>query len=245
MKIRLNGRNKIIAVNTWAVSVMRYGAGIVKWTKSELDEINRKTRKVMAMNKELHLRSDVDKLSVSRMEGGRGLIKWKMCVKGEENSLGWYVIHHIEPLIVAVRISNTVPSENSTQPKEFKQQNNEKRLNNWRGKVMHGQYTRQIEDKDKSNTWKWLMKSYLEGYTEVLNCSAQEQSLRTNYVKFYIDKTGESPLYRMCRVKNKTISHIVSDCKMSARKEYKKRHGNVCIYIHWRVCEKHGFQGAQ
>ena len=142
MKIRLNGRNKIIAVNTWAVSVMRYGAGIVKWTKSELDEINRKTRKVMAMNKELHLRSDVDKLSVSRMEGGRGLIKWKMCVKGEENSLGWYVIHHIEPLIVAVRISNTVPSENSTQPKEFKQQNNEKRLNNWRGKVMHGHKTR-------------------------------------------------------------------------------------------------------
>ena len=46
MKSRLNGRNKIIAINTWAVSLMRYGAGIVKWTKSELDEIDRKTRKV-------------------------------------------------------------------------------------------------------------------------------------------------------------------------------------------------------
>ena len=30
MKSRLNGRNKIIAINTWAVSLMRYGAGIVK-----------------------------------------------------------------------------------------------------------------------------------------------------------------------------------------------------------------------
>ena len=39
-----------------------------------------------------------------------------------------------EPLIVAVIISNTVPNENSTQPKEFKQQDNEERLNNWRGK---------------------------------------------------------------------------------------------------------------
>ena len=47
---------------------MRYGAGIVKLTKSELDEIGRKTRKVMARNKELHPTSDVDRLHVSKME---------------------------------------------------------------------------------------------------------------------------------------------------------------------------------
>ena len=52
---------------------MRYGAGIVKWTKSELDEIDRKTRKVLTLNKELRPRSDVDRLYVSRMAGGRGL----------------------------------------------------------------------------------------------------------------------------------------------------------------------------
>ena len=40
-----------------------------------------------------------------------------MCVKAEENGLEWCVKRHIEPLIVAVRISNTVPSEKSTQPK--------------------------------------------------------------------------------------------------------------------------------
>ena len=45
------------------------------------------------------------------------------------NSLGWYIKHHIESLIVTVRISNTVPCENYTQPKEFKQQDNEERLN--------------------------------------------------------------------------------------------------------------------
>ena len=36
MKSKLNGRNKILAANTWAVSLMRYGAGILKWTKNEL-----------------------------------------------------------------------------------------------------------------------------------------------------------------------------------------------------------------
>ena len=59
--------------------------------------------------------------------------------------------------------------------------------------------------------------------------------MRTNYVKFHIDKTGESPLCRMCRVENETVSHIVSECKMLAQKEYKKRHDNVCRYIHWKL----------
>ena len=44
MKSRLNGKNKIIAINTWAVSLVKYGAGIVKWTKSELRHRHRKIR---------------------------------------------------------------------------------------------------------------------------------------------------------------------------------------------------------
>ena len=32
-KSKLNGKNKINAINTWAVSVLRYGAGIIGWTK--------------------------------------------------------------------------------------------------------------------------------------------------------------------------------------------------------------------
>ena len=74
-----------------------------------------------------------------------------MCVKAEENSLGQYIRYHIDPFIVAVRISNTMQSENSRQAKELKQHENEENLNNWRGKAMHGQYVRQIENKDKSN----------------------------------------------------------------------------------------------
>ena len=88
---------------------------------------------------------------------------------------------------------------------------------------MYGQYVRQIEDKGKSNTCKWLRKSNLKGCTEGLIFSAQEQALRTNYVKLHIDKTGESPLCRICRVENETASHNVSECNMLAQKEYKKQ----------------------
>ena len=36
LRSKLNGRNKIMAVNTWAASVMGYGAGILKWNTDEL-----------------------------------------------------------------------------------------------------------------------------------------------------------------------------------------------------------------
>ena len=34
LKSKLNGKNKIQELNTWAMTVMRYGAGIMKWTYS-------------------------------------------------------------------------------------------------------------------------------------------------------------------------------------------------------------------
>ena len=66
LKSKLNGRNKIMAMNAWAVSILRYCAGILKWNKNELQEMDRKIRKFMTMNKELHPRSDVAWLYVSR-----------------------------------------------------------------------------------------------------------------------------------------------------------------------------------
>ena len=91
------------------------------------------------------------------------------------------------------------------QPKELMKQDNEEKLSDWNGKAMYQQYLRQTGDKDKINTWKWLSKSNMKEGTEVLICSAQEQALRMNYVKFDIDKTAESLLCRICRVKNKTV----------------------------------------
>ena len=51
MKSRLHGRNTIKALNTWAVSLFRFGEGIIKWTVGELDAMERKTQKIMTINK--------------------------------------------------------------------------------------------------------------------------------------------------------------------------------------------------
>ena len=167
LKCKLNGRNKIMALNTWAVSILRYGAGILKWNKNELQEMDRKTRKFMTMNKELHPRSDVARLYVSRKNGGKGLIGCENNVKSEKNGLGWYVKNNIEPLLVAVRTSRTVHEE-TVNPKEFKKTKEEQTKNEWTAKRMDVQFTRDMEDKDKNNTWRWMKKSDLKRCTKVL-----------------------------------------------------------------------------
>ena len=56
LKSKLNGRNKIMALTTWVVSTLRYGAEILKWNKNELQKMDRKTRKFSTVNKKLHPR---------------------------------------------------------------------------------------------------------------------------------------------------------------------------------------------
>ena len=62
MKSKLNRRNKILAINMWAVVVLIYGAGIVKWTITELKALDRKSRKIITMHGIFHLKSDTDRL---------------------------------------------------------------------------------------------------------------------------------------------------------------------------------------
>ena len=120
LKSKLNGRNKITTLNIWAVSILRYGAGILKWNKNELQETDRKTRKLMTINNELHPQSDIARLHVSRKNGGRGLIGCENRVKSEENSLGWYLKNNLEPLLAAVRTSRITTHEETIDPKELK-----------------------------------------------------------------------------------------------------------------------------
>ena len=86
-------------------------------------------------------------------------------MKSEENGLGWYVKINIEPLLVVVRTSRTIAHEKTIDPKDFKKTKEEQRKNEWAPKRMHGQFARDMEDKDRNKTWKWMRKSDLKGCT--------------------------------------------------------------------------------
>ena len=58
MKSTLNDKNKIQAINTRAVAMLRYGAGIINWKVDELKKMDRTTRKTLTMYGALHPKSE-------------------------------------------------------------------------------------------------------------------------------------------------------------------------------------------
>ena len=98
---KLNAGNLIKAVNVWAVSVVRYTAGILDWTKDEVESMDIRTRKILTMNGAFHARSSVDRLYMKRNVGGRGLIGVQFCVESEEHGLREYVLASEEWMLKA------------------------------------------------------------------------------------------------------------------------------------------------
>ena len=102
-KSKLNGGNLVCGVNAWAVSLLRYSAAFVSWRKNELQPIDRKTRNLFTIYGALHPKSDVDRLYITRKEGGRGLISIEHCVELAIRGLEVYVHGSEEKLIHAAR----------------------------------------------------------------------------------------------------------------------------------------------
>ena len=49
MKSKLKGGNLVHGVNAWAVALLKYSAAFASWRKSELEAIDRKTRKLFTI----------------------------------------------------------------------------------------------------------------------------------------------------------------------------------------------------
>ena len=72
-KSELNGYNKMIAHNAFAVALVTPSIGILKWTKKEISDLDVITRKILTMTSSFHRAGDTDRLYAHRSKGGRGL----------------------------------------------------------------------------------------------------------------------------------------------------------------------------
>ena len=59
-------------------------------------------------------------------------------------------------------------------------------------------------------------------------------------LKARIDGTREDASCIMCRSKDETVNHLLSECPKLAQVEYKRRHDNVAKGIHWDLCKQYG-----
>jgi len=112
MKSELKARNKITAIGTLAVPVLRYSFGIINWRIKEIKQIDRKTKKTLTTYKIHHPKAAIDRLYVKRKGGGRGLVQVEAAYKAEIINIAVYLnMKYKEDQFV-----NIVKVHGSTQP---------------------------------------------------------------------------------------------------------------------------------
>ncbi|XP_067944516.1 uncharacterized protein [Watersipora subatra] len=228
LKSKLTAGNLITTINTWAVSLYRYGAEIIQWVRAELQQLDKRMRKLMTMHK--------GRVYVERDQGERGLMSVVETVKYESHSLKKYTEHNsVEFIRTAGKIINT-NSEDGKQ--DYRNHGKTERKQNWNDKPMNRQHLRQTEDQAAKETWPWVKRGCLKRETESLIIAAQDQALRTNYRKAKIEKSTTDPKCRLCKQNDETVSHTVSECSKIAYTEYKGRHDKVASAVHWSICKK-------
>ena len=184
------------------------------------------------MHKALQTRDDVDRLYVSRKQGGRGLASIEDTVDASIQRLEDYIEKHERGLITTIRnvTDNTINERMTTTRKQ-----------KWEGKQLYGHFKRLINNISHQKTWIWLRKGNLKRETESLLIAAQDNAIRTNHIKVRIDKTQQNSKCRLCGDRDETINHIMSECSKLAQKEYKARHDWVGKVIQWEMCRKFQF----
>ena len=152
----------------------------------------------MTMHKALHSRDDVDRLYVSRKEGGRGLASIEKTVDASIQRLEDYIEKHERGLITTIRVDtdNTINERTTTTRKQ-----------KWEGKQLYGRFKRLINNISNQKTWTWLRKGNLKRETESLLIAVQDNAIRTNHIKARIDKTQQNSKCRLCGDRRNDQSH--------------------------------------
>ena len=113
-----------------------------------------------------------------------------------------------------------------------------------KNKVMHGQYTRNMDRQliTEEDTFLWLSKGDLKAETESEIVAAQDQALNTKYYATKILHTEMDSKCRPCQQHDETIDNIISACPILAEEQYVKRHDKVSAQIHFNICKEIGVQ---
>lgn len=177
-KSELNAINRISAINTLAVPVVTYSFNIIDWTEQEIQNLDRKTRKILTAERMHHPRADVDRMYIPRAEGGRGLIQLETTYKATTIGLDAYLQTKDDTLLKIatehekqkkkysvskqsskfknqINLEETTKEENDTATSHAKtvkkkaQEEFRKKLKaKWKEKPMHGQYANRLADGD-------------------------------------------------------------------------------------------------
>lgn len=248
LKTELSARNKAKAVNIYATSVLTYSFGILKWTDTELKNLDIKTRKEFCKARAHHPHSSMERFHMPRSEGGRGIpsvtTRHHMQVKHlrdyflqKAKSSEW-----VTSIMKADRNATPLKLSNTTYDPSSKILTNEQQLERWRSKALHGRYRNTLENSEINlqASLAYLQTGNLFAETEGFVIAIQDQVIATRaYCKYIMHEDVQNANCRMCGQKEEGIDHIISGCSVLAPKQYLDRHNRVAKIIHQALRQKY------
>ncbi|XP_064214079.1 uncharacterized protein LOC135266755 [Tribolium castaneum] len=242
----LNGKNKVKAVNTWAIPTITYTFGVIQWSQTDLERIDRKIRTDMTANRIHHTNASVIRLYLPRRSGGRGLLNLEHLWKKQIINLRKYFKEKQTPLLkVICEIDSYSPlklknNDEPTQAPTIREKREE-----WQGKALHGKYPKALDSGHQTESTSWLTSGSLYGETEGFMCAIQDGVISTKNYKKCILKEDIDDHCRMCKTAPETIQHITSGCPTIAHTEYLKRHNLTAGILHQKIVTKLKLQESE
>ena len=102
LRTELYGRNKVLAINGLALPLLTYSFGVIHWGTTDLQQLDRRTRKLLTMHGVHHPSADVDRLYAPCNEGGRGLQQIEAMYKSCSVGLECYLRDSFDPYMQLV-----------------------------------------------------------------------------------------------------------------------------------------------
>ncbi|XP_044745088.1 uncharacterized protein LOC123306951 [Coccinella septempunctata] len=239
MNTQLSAKNKMEAINIWAVPVFAYTAGILIWSKSDLEKLDRKIRSILTQYGTLHPNSAIERLYLPRKEGGRGLSNLQDIYLKEEKKIKNYFQTGITPIQKWVA-SQRYPSSGETSTHEPEIEDFKEILKqNWQTKPLHGRFFASLNqsDVDKLSSSTYLTQGYLFPQTEGTFLAIQDQVVPTRvYTKHIMKQQVQTTKCRLCDKAEETVQHLSSGCSTIAGTKYLGRHDNMGKVVHQSLC---------
>ena len=106
-------------------------------------------------------------------------------------------------------------------------------------KKLHGKTLGEMKEVGSERNWQWLKSGFVSKSMEEFICAAQEQALRTRWLRAKIEIKDISEKCRICGKQMETIVHLVAGCEVLAKEGYKRRHDRVGLKVYWEVRRKY------
>ncbi|XP_030760434.1 uncharacterized protein LOC115885612 [Sitophilus oryzae] len=242
LSTQLNGRNAITAINCWVLPIITASFGVLKWSKTDMQTLDRLIRTTLTDYRSHHPKSSTSRLYISRNQEGRGLLNLEDAYEVQINKLMRHFKKHQHSLYRCIsQVDKHFTALNLSEPSEedISTNVNKRHVDEWRSKVLHGRFHATLtgDQVDHKNTGKYMAKGILDRETEGFIHAIQDQVIPTrNYAKHILKQNVTSELCRVCNKQIETIQHISSGCSSIAPREYLDRHNDIAKLIHSEIC---------